>query len=80
MDEEIKKLLEENIVLSKENNNLLTKLYKLYKTRQIISILKIVIIIGIAFGAFYFIESSISGLFSNYGVDLSEFKKLFMME
>jgi predicted MFS family arabinose efflux permease len=56
MDPESKKLLEETFELEKENNKMLHKVRSVQKWSTIWSVLKIILIIGVAFGAFYFIE------------------------
>ena len=69
MEEETKKLIEENLVLSKENNKLLLKIHGILRLNQIMRIAYWVIIILIAVGAFYFIQPFMDGILSVYGVD-----------
>ena len=52
MDPETKQLLEENIKLSKENNELLLKLYRIQRWAQITRIIYWFLIIGFSVGAF----------------------------
>jgi len=56
MDPEIKSLLEENINLSKNNNELLVKLHRVQKLTLVSRIIYWVLLILIALGAFYFIK------------------------
>jgi hypothetical protein len=77
MDPESKKLLEETFELSKENNKMLRKVRGVQKFQAFWSILKILVIVGIAFGAFYYFEpylqramslfNEISGMKQNLG-------------
>ena len=77
MDPESKKLLEDTFVLAQENNHILHKVRSVQKWATFWSGLKIIIIIGIALGSFYYLEpyytkivnfySSISGTSQNSG-------------
>jgi hypothetical protein len=67
MDQDIKKLLEDNIALNKANNEMLVKLIKAQKWQMIYRIFYWAIIILSTIGAFYFIEpylGSILGLYN----------------
>lgn len=66
MDPELKNLLEENLKLSKENNKLLLKIYGIQRWIQITRILYWIIIIGVSFGAFYYIKPFVGNLFNVY--------------
>jgi hypothetical protein len=66
MDPELKNLLEENLKLSKENNVILLKLYKIQRWVQITRILYWVVIIGVSFGAFYYIKPFLGNLLNVY--------------
>ena len=66
MDPDIKNLLEENLRLSKENNELLLKVRRVQRWSQISRIFYWIIIIGISFGAFYFIQPYIGNLLNVY--------------
>ncbi len=68
MDEELKKLLEENVRLSRENNQLLLKINKINKWSFISKIIYWFILLGVAAGAFYFIQPLIDGVSSIYGI------------
>ena len=56
MDPESKKLLEETLALARENNHMLRKVRKVQKWAAFSSALKILIVIGITLGSFYFLE------------------------
>ena len=56
MDSESKKLLEETLVLARENNSILHKVRSVQKWSTYWQTLKILLIVGIGFGAFYFLE------------------------
>lgn len=66
MDPEVKNLLEENLKLSKENNGLLLKLYKIGRWAQITRILYWFIIILVTLGAFYFLKPYLGNLMNVY--------------
>jgi hypothetical protein len=56
MDPESKKILDETLALTKENNLMLYKIRKFQKWDVIWSWLKVLLILGLAFGSFYFLE------------------------
>lgn len=56
MDPESKKLLEETFALAQENNKMLHKVRSVQKWTAFWSWLKIILIIGITLGSFYFLE------------------------
>jgi hypothetical protein len=56
MDSESKKLIEETFELEQENNRMLHKVRSVQKWDTFWSGLKIIVIVGIAFGSFYFLE------------------------
>ena len=56
MEPEDRKLLEETLKLSKENNKMLHKIRGVQKWQAFWSMLRIVIILGIALGAAYYLE------------------------
>jgi hypothetical protein len=66
MDPEVKKLLEENLKLSKENNIMLLKIRSVQRWAQITRIFYWFIIIGITIGAFYFIKPYLGNLLNIY--------------
>jgi hypothetical protein len=66
MDPETKKLLDETLELARENNKLLQKIHGVQKRAIWWSILKAVVVIGIAFGSFYFLEPYVARIESVY--------------
>lgn len=56
MDSEMKILLDENLKLSRENNAMLRKMRNLQKWSKIWIIVKYIFWIGLAFGAYRFLE------------------------
>ncbi|MEK7080859.1 MAG: hypothetical protein AAB902_00470 [Patescibacteria group bacterium] len=56
MDPESKKLLEETFALAQENNKMLHKVRSVQKWATFWRTLKIVVVIGIALGSFYYLE------------------------
>ena len=56
MQPEEKKLLEETFELAKDNNKMLHKVRSIQKIQAFWSILKIIVIVGIALGAAYYLE------------------------
>lgn len=66
MDPESKKLLEETFELVKENNKMLHKVRNVQKWAAFWQTLKIVLIIGIAFGSFYFLEPYLNKMVDLY--------------
>ena len=67
MDSESKKLLEETLRLSQENNNILHSLRRSMRLARFMSLLYWVFIIGSAVGAYYFIQPYINQLRAVYG-------------
>jgi len=66
MDEETKKLLEENLTLTRENNQMLSKLVLYQKWNQIYRVAYWAIIILSTLGAFYFLQPYLSSLIGVY--------------
>ena len=64
MDPESKKLLEETFRLTQENNNMLRKVRSVQKWANLWSLLKVLLIIGIALGSFYFLEPFVNKFIS----------------
>ena len=67
MDSDIQKLLERNIALSEENNKMLRRLQSNMRWGRFIHAVYWIIIIGSAFGAYYFIQPYIDQLLQIYG-------------
>ena len=78
MDEDTKKLLNDNLALNKENNQLLQKLVLYQKWNQIYKFIYWSIIILSVLGAFYFIKPYLTNLISVYtgGVGVSDIGKI----
>ena len=68
MDEEYKKLLEENLRVSRENNSLLLKVRSVQRWASVTRILYWVVLIGISFGAFYFLQPYIENIMKIYSI------------
>jgi len=66
MDPELKQLLEENIKLSKENNEILNSLIRTNKRKKIIQYIYWGLIILVTFGSLFFIQPLIGSLTSLY--------------
>lgn len=66
MDPEVKNLLEENLKLSKVNNELLLKIRSVQKWAQITRIFYWVAIIGASFGALYYLKPYLGNLMNVY--------------
>lgn len=66
MDPEVKHLLEENLKLSKENNQLLLKIRSVQRWAQITRVFYWVIIIGASFGALYYLKPYLGNLMNLY--------------
>lgn len=66
MDNELKKLLEENLELSKENNHLLKTIRGSQKRAAMMRTLYWVLIIGMTLGAYYYIQPYVEQMISVY--------------
>ena len=66
MDPESKKLLEETFALTRDNNKMLHKVRSVQKWATFWQTLKILMIIGIALGAFYFLEPYLNKMVDLY--------------
>jgi len=67
MDPELKRLLRENLELSKENNKILHKMHRGLVLGRIMRIIYWVVILGVAMGSYYFIQPYIDSLLAVYG-------------
>lgn len=56
MDSEIKDLLKKTLSVAEENNKMLHKVRGIQKRQAFLSLVKVLIIIGIALGSFYYLE------------------------
>lgn len=66
MDPETKKMLQENLRLSKDNNDMLRKMLRIQRWTQIYRVLYWVVILGVSFGAIYFIKPYLNSLLGYY--------------
>jgi len=66
MDPESKQLLQDTFNLTEENNKMLQKVRGVQKRETLLHFFKFIIIVGIAFGSFYFIEPYLDKLMSLY--------------
>jgi len=71
MDLDIKNLLEENLNISKENNELLKKVRNFQRWAQITKALYWLIIIAVAFGAFYYLKPILGNVLNLYSGGVS---------
>ena len=76
MDQELKKLLEENLKVSKENNVILTKIRNVQRWGQITRVLYWVLIIGVSVGAFYYIKPYLGNLLNLYSGGVSNINNI----
>ena len=67
MDPESKKLLEETFRLAEENNRMLKRVRSVQKWSMFWKMAYILVIFGIAAGAFYYLTPYLEGLMSIYG-------------
>lgn len=67
MEAEEKELIKETFELAKENNQMLKKVRGVQKRQMLWSVLKMVVIVGIAFGVFYFLEPYLNKAVNFYG-------------
>lgn len=73
MDPESKRLLEETLELTQENNKMLHKVRSVQQWATFWSLLKVFLIVGIALGSFYFLQPYIDQLMSIYSGALEIF-------
>lgn len=66
MEQEERSLLEENLRISRENNRLLIKVRSSQRWASITRVLYWVVLIGISFGAFYFLQPYIEKVMKIY--------------
>ena len=69
MDQEDRQLLVKTLEVAEENNRMLHKIRGVQKRQYVWGVLKVVIVIGIAFGLFYFLEpyfQKLTGMLSSF--------------
>jgi len=76
MDPESKRLLEETFALAEENNKMLHKVRSVQKWSAFWRTVKVILIIGIAFGAFYFMEPYLNKIIETYNYITGSAQKL----
>ena len=77
MDPESRKLLENTFQLAKENNRMLHKIRSVQKRAALWSFLRLLLIIGISVGAFYYIQpytDKIANVYKVIQLDLNTIK------
>ncbi len=71
MDLQEKELIEETLEVSKENNKMLKKIWRDVKYKRFITFAYWMVVIGLAFGAYYYIQPILESVGAGYG-DISE--------
>ena len=66
MDPESKQLLQNTLALAEENNKLLYKIRGVQKRGVVYQVLKYLLILGIAFGSFYYVEPYLNKIVDMY--------------
>ncbi len=66
MDEESKKLLEETLELSRENNQILQSMKRSMRLARVMSFIYWIFIIGSAVGAYYLVQPYVDSLMGAY--------------
>jgi hypothetical protein len=66
MDEEVKKMIEESLTLNRESNAILKGIRRAQRRAEIMKVIYWIIILGITFGAYYFIQPYIESLMGYY--------------
>ncbi len=74
--EKLEKAVEENMELSRENNRMIKALYKNYRTVRVFRILYLVLIIGTALGAYYYLEPYLQQISELYTGSANTFNTL----
>ena len=66
MDQESKQLLQNTLALAEENNKMLHKIRGVQKRGTLWQVLKLIVIIGIALGSFYYLEPYLNKIMDLY--------------
>ena len=66
MDEETKKLLREDVEITKENNQLLNKLVSYQRWARWLNVSKWVIVVAITLGTLYYVQPMLDGALNYY--------------
>ncbi len=72
MDPDIKKILIENLEITKQNNELLTKIRSVQKWSQITRAVYWLLIIGASLGSYYFIQPYLGSILNVYSGGVSD--------
>lgn len=75
MDPETQKLLRQNLKLSRENNEILTKIYSSHKRARVWSFIKALVWIALLFGAYYLVAPYVENLTDAYRSMLEALQK-----
>ncbi|MDD4989190.1 MAG: hypothetical protein PHV42_02070 [Candidatus Pacebacteria bacterium] len=76
MDSEIKNLLEKNFSLTQENNQLLRKMNRRAQWGTVTHIIYWIVIIGVTFGSYYYLQPYLNQVISLYSKANSTFNSL----
>jgi hypothetical protein len=68
MEENERRLLDETVLLARENNRLLRKIVRRERLQAIWATIKLLVIVSLAFGAYYYIQPYILQLIAAYRV------------
>lgn len=66
MDQETEKMIKETLRLSRENKEMITKMFKAQRRARMWSIFKLIVMFGLLFGAYYFVSPLIDNLTDSY--------------
>jgi len=66
MDSESRQLLQNTLALAEENNKMLHKIRGVQKRGTLWQVLKLIVIIGIALGSFYYLEPYLNKIMDLY--------------
>lgn len=75
-DQELQHLLNENLRLAKENNRMLTKMYKFQRWQKASKVLYWIVLAAIALGAYYYAKPYIDNIFTAYSSIRETFTEL----
>jgi hypothetical protein len=76
MDPETKRLLEENLALSKDTNRMLKKILSAQRWGRALHLLYWVVIIGASVGAYYWLQPVLNTVLGNYNSVMSSLNKV----
>ncbi|OGD68835.1 hypothetical protein A3I18_01865 [Candidatus Campbellbacteria bacterium RIFCSPLOWO2_02_FULL_35_11] len=66
LDPELEGLVRENLKVSKENNELLHKLWRDVKYRRLLKFFYLMVIVGLTLGAYYYVQPYIDAFLESY--------------